>query len=585
MWSFARLRLQFATYKKILGLILRGALTNPSRDILLISGWSVAGVVGQFAGLAFIFVYARALETNAPIDLHEIVSLTPSFPDLALVAASVLCCMILSAFFQFLSSRRTVELVCSYEEYLFRKAVSEASRVPVHGVGNPHDLCGDRLRIRAIRDARCCSQILSQLISNLTHQIFLFTFIAFAFWINWGVTTAILVVFVLYGAILYKVNVRGAGNSLTLERLNNPATREKLNIINRFKSTLDVIPEDDPELDHIFRKGVTRNYFGTYRQRQLLSSETQLLSGVFGALILCSVLFFLGMNIFFYGGSWSRVLTYLIVLRLLLSRLMNVARGLTSISRLYPNAKRYYETEFDSGPREPSAPQFPGNDRGLGLPSLHCEGDFMELEVGKPVAIASSAPLSRILVGSLWSLIAGDVKGPVTLIMPPVMTDRRPLRAILGIDRKNTLAKIEKDFTELGFEEKYKQYFARGMKTRICDVPADIPKKFFVLLGLLAARHKKIPLIFVDGSFLPTLNRRIGKKMVALLRDQIVFVRVTGNQASLNAFKDVIVVQNNKPVGWAKAEWLASHPEALRKGHVANRGEVVGVPMEMEEIG
>jgi hypothetical protein len=585
MRSFAALRLQFATYKKIIGLIISGALTNHFRDILLVLGWSLASVIGHFAGLGLIFIYARSLENNTPIDLHGLFSLTASLRDLAVVAASVLCCMILSAFFQFLASRRSIELVCSYEEYLFRKAVSEASRVPIYGIGNPNGLCGDRLRIRAIRDARSCSQILSQLISNFTHLLFLAAFTVFAFWINWVATAAILVVFVLYGALLYKVNVRGASSSLILERLDIPSTREKLNIIDRFKSTLDFIPEDDPELEYIFKKGVTRNYFGAYRQRRLLASETQLLSGVFGAFIICGVLFLLGMNIFFYGGSWSKVLTYLIVLRFLLSRLMSVAGGLTSISRLYPNAKRFFETEFDNELSGPSAPQLMNDEKGLNLPSLHTEGGFIELRPGVPVAIISPEPLNRGLVGSLLSLMTQGAKGRATLIMPPVMTDRRALRSVVGINRKDSITTIEKDLFELGFEEEYRKNFPRGMKTRICEVAPDTPKKLFVLLALLAARHKGIPLVFIDGNPLSDLKYRLGERVLALCSDQVLFARFSGNKVPLNFFKDGIVVQDNKPVGWAKAEWLASHPEVLYEERVTNRGQHVDFEMENGETG
>jgi ABC-type multidrug transport system fused ATPase/permease subunit len=541
-------------------------------------------VVGHFAGLGLIFIYARSLETNAPIDLHGVISLTPSIPDLTLIAASVLICMILSAFFQFASSRRTIELVGSYEEYLFRKAVSEASQAPIDAVGIPESLCGDRLRIRVIRDARSCSQILSQLISNFIHLLFFVTFIVFAFWISWVATAAIVIIFILFGAILYKINIRGAGSSLTLERLVNPATREKLNIIDRFKSTLDIIPEDDPELEYIFKKGVTRKYLSAYRRRMSLAAETQFLSGILGAFIICSVLFIFGMAIFFHGGSWSTLLTYLIALRLILSRLMRLATTLTSISRLYPNAKRFFETEFDTESRGTSATEIISNSSGLRLPSLHGEGDFMVLRSGEPVAIASSAPLNRSLVGSLLSLMAHDVKGAFTLIMPPVMSDRRMLRSVLGIARKDLVSAIEKDFFGLGFEGEYQKYFSRGMKTKICDVPTDIPKKYFVLLGLIAAKHKGIPLIFVDDNSLPDRNKHFRKRLVSLCGNQVLFVRISGNKASINFYKNVIVVRGNQPVGWTTAEWLTSHPEVLRDGNVGKMNRDIDLGMEIDGI-
>ncbi len=559
-----KLWLQFTGYKAVLGWILSHAFARYLKDIWKIFAWGLASAVGQFAGLGLILIYAKSLETRSPISLYGVtIHQEPSLLSLIMVVAAILSLMVFASIFQFAAYRRTVALSCRYEEDLIRKTISEASQKPLVNPGEePYDT--DWLKVKVIRDARICSRVLFLLITNLVDLLFFVVFATFAFWIDWVTTSIFSVFLILYCALLYRINIRAAISSLALERMTSPATQEKLKIIHRIESTTDVIAEDDPELDYIFKKGATHRQLRAYERRMTIISEAQFLSNCFSAFAICGVFFMVGISIFDHRETWSHLLTYFLTLRILMGKLTKLGTALTNVSRLYPHVKRFFELHNVTSAGTLVTPPSESGEKAFRLPSLAGETDLLELVPGKPIALISPVPTNRTLISSLLSHKKGEILGPVALVAAPALSDRRSLYTVLGIDFKRI--SIETELQTFGFRDEYKEYFPRGINTKLCDVPHNVRNGLVFLLSAIAARDKRMPIVFIDGPSLSTFSAHARNQILSWFDERLLFIRLPSSKALANKlYKNsvAIVFRGNKPLGWAMAGWLATHLKAL----------------------
>lgn len=588
--SINRFRGRLRIYSRTMLWLVREVAFNFKGPAIRVVFSGLTGIFGQGLGLLIIFSFARALETGQRASLRGVVlPLAPTYENLLIISAGVFALLLISAICQFDAQRQALAIACRFEEHLVRRTIVDASRVPPSARSSEHVHDSAYLTKLATRDAKITSRVVFLLISNLIDFCFLLAFLSFVFWLDWMATSLVIVLMSFYGAALYWLNIYGVHSARTLERNIGHSTMEKRRIVARFLRSTVPIALDDPDIEHIFSRGRTAKALDSYERRLAIIPIGNLIGSSFTAFVICAVLALFGAVIFFEAGSWSRLLAYVLALRLVLRRVTKVMSGATSISRLYPSARRIYDFVKDIEDTEVPREKRQHGNLHLSATALHTGGhrsDGLEVKRGQPALILNSVTLSRGHVSAIITRMPGAAGAETAIVAVPESLRPIPLKNFLPPSFQDDWPTLRQQLCRLGFAEDDLKGLAAGLETPIGGerkaVAASIP---FAALALASLRSGAT-IIFLDAEPFFQLSESIRHSFLEVLQDRIVFFHLISKDNALDFpfTGNAVVMANNRIVGWAPFSWVRDHAEILPRPKSELPSHGAGVVDDLDEL-
>ena len=552
--AIARFRTRASVYRQIARSIATDALRLYRRDIVVVTLWGVFGVAGQFASILMIFAFARTLESGAPMKVGGLsLQLDQTLTSLLVVTAIVLATMLLSAFAQYTSRRRSIDAGCRYEAELVRRVTTWASRLPLEDPRTAMRLEPEQLRLLLNFDTRRCNRIMALLLAEFNEVLFFGAFAAAAFWLNPQLTLTIALGLGFYAVSLYRLNLQGAQASRTMEEQGRPAAAEKGELLRRLDSTTSVIPENDPHLDEMLLAGATKRRTDAYAKQFEVVPASQLLSNTFAALVLCGILTYYGASILVQGSGWSALLVYLLVVRLVLARLRKLASTLTTINRLYPSARRYFDAiRLADRARQPPTP-----------PCLFDESRPWPAPRRGRVLVLGADPLGRRVATGLMALVHTEARVRPVLIRAPTVARRPAAMQALG------LRTVEPDeVAPLGLVDELAQaVVGRGDE--------ELTERVGFGLAVIAALRATPSVTCVDVDPLSDFAPEPRDWILRRLDGGLSFLytrRGLDHGLVLDRETLCVIVDDGLPRAWARLDWLQANPEHIPRPRSAGTG-------------
>ena len=315
----------FTRYKDVASWLLRDAYFRFPRDFFAALTLSGASLGIQFAALAIIYYYLKAVETKTHVDLfgHTFDPQT-SLPLLILAAAAILVSFGGGIILGFLGRIRALALGRYYEEFCSKRAIALVNAGDGQKIG-----IAERRAIHS--EPRVCGRVARILIDAVLPLLFVLVATGILLFADPIVTLCLGVLVALTTPLLYKISVRGARFTQVMERTAAPAALAKRDLISR----------SDPDFERAFKEGPLRKNLDAYVGRRRAVEESGLVTGLLMAVALVLILAQQGSKILVTGTGLSTLALYLITLRIQLTYLTKMMRILTSVNRFYPQVARH----------------------------------------------------------------------------------------------------------------------------------------------------------------------------------------------------------------------------------------------------
>lgn len=335
---------QLAKYRFVLGWVGRDFLWRYRGRVASILGARFAGLAFQVGTFGLLAYYARLLEGDRALTLGAAqLAARDSVALLGIVGALASLALVASSFLTLRANRWTIELSGEYEELCGRRALAIASRSirletpeTVEAEGEQR-LLGTMIR-KYPRLLRMMVRILvSSLIpAALTAALFLPVLFYLSFWLS-----AIVVSITAVSAMAhYRLSLRAAESSMTLERTSEPAFRPQREAVEQLSHRLEEL--DEGALDAPFSAPAFRQNAAAYTDRMMATDESQFVSDLATAIVIVTVLVALGGRILLDGEGWSSLIVYLLVLRYSMGQMKSVFAGLAGINRFFHQVRAYF---------------------------------------------------------------------------------------------------------------------------------------------------------------------------------------------------------------------------------------------------
>lgn len=310
------------------------------RLTLSITVLSVLSLACQVGALGIIFKYIQGIEQGGGLSFLDS---TYVFRDsVTLLFVSLTGAVVLfgsNAFFRYLAGIGALQLGRKYEEYSIRRATSLVGWAKDNPQMSPWlEDVGKLIK----SDPRYCGRIARILIMSVLPAMTFIATLVILIYLDPAITILVLIIVLLALPFLYRVNVRGAGYSMAMERSTSQARQVRQDMVAWNATREEPLPLDSETMLAPFYKGALwRNleaYTGRLRAVENSTLITQLMTGA-GLIVIMG---FMGANILMTGEGWGILATYLIALRINLNSLSQAGKMLTSVNRFYPQISRYY---------------------------------------------------------------------------------------------------------------------------------------------------------------------------------------------------------------------------------------------------
>ena len=316
----------------------------------LSKGLALAVLAAGFLGVAFqvqvfgmIVVYAQHFASGEELNLagHAIDPRT-SLSLLAGGGLAVVLLLSLSALCIYFSRRSILRLGRRYEEfcakrvfYLLGQNIDVFTAIEDNSGGDPY------LMRLARSDSRFAGRVLRMLLSLIIPVLTLAVALAVLLYLELGLTLIILLLGTGFLAFQYRISVQAAIHSINFEKLAPEAGRQYRGLLQLFKLQSESGRNQDI-VEQTFAKGPVKKWLDSYEGRLRASDTSQLISGLFMAIVLGLILLIMGGAIIREGSGWGRLLIYVVALRFAMVNLQQSFALITSINRFYPQVRRYF---------------------------------------------------------------------------------------------------------------------------------------------------------------------------------------------------------------------------------------------------
>lgn len=559
-YQFSKFPIHYEAYKKTFTRVFVDAYCMYKKQIFGVVFSGFVGVCGQLAGISSILILARTFENEGTLNLFGItIKLDLSIPLFINLGLIIFTLLFISALFQYISDRKALTVACEYEKSLVKRFVSLASKQPIMFDCSPYKYDKDVIIGLISKDVRNINRILNILLTNQIDVIFFLVFLVFSLWLDALTTTAIFLFIIIYLLILYQINLHGAINSIRIDKLARPSGKEKASLINSIEKTTTSIDENDKWLNNIFSKGKTGEYIGAFEQRLSVTPSSRFLNTAFSGFIICGIITIQSSYIFFYNGSWGIMIAYLLGIRQVLVKLSKLGMAITSINRLYPHARRYFEyQDYFNDNLEKTLEIIPAREIRLNVESLHNKENKILIKRGVPVGIISNKVLDRLIIIELLKLADQKYNTKIAIISSNV-----------NLNNVNKLyrSKFRNYINNIGLSKQYNNFYLGNEGEIQYSKDEKVLGELCFLQKLVETIDNKDDILFINGLDFLQFSLEHREKIISHLQDKfIIIVSRQGDLKNLlNSDAEVLINNNITIAGWATMEWIVNNPNVLLK--------------------
>lgn len=514
---------------------------------LAVLGGNLVGSLAPGATIGLLLLFARSVERGSDVSL-----LGRSMPArdpraIGAVASAVLLLLLASAAATYVGRRIGAGIVIGYLEECGSRALRIASLRTPPGLAGPAGLRNHRRRV-AVLDARLAARATRTALNATTPLITLAWAIPALFLLDAGTTLIVAALALLLLAGQYVVNRRALAAQRGLERTSSTARDQWT----AWYETLRTLPLWNTRLEHALRDDWRRGPIGArlraYRGRLLGKAQAELASAIFFAVGMSFVLYWIGMRALLERSSWSTLVAFLLLLRMVLVSARSVLIALVSYTRLYPGVRRTHLWLAES-PR----PAASDDDRLV----LTVRGDAPDSSLrryaarpGARLALLSTVPADRYGVTIIEGWASGRGRrgvpgGAIDFIAPTVPAT--------GLDTMGAWLGLPSDSIGAETAPTAEEWAARTGEERAT-----------ILID--AARARGAVVLVVDDALLEGLDEDRATTLLDRLRDRIVIVHVGGDVARAAALApDLVVAADGDGVfALLDHERLGAHREEIK---------------------
>ena len=450
------------------GIFVRALLHDfqPWRKTMLLAGFGMLmGTVGQLAGFAIVYKYLALLRADAGILLPGLGMVrTSDLPAFLLVAICGTAAMIGAAIADYRGRIAGFDLGEAYslsgEERLLamRRALGSGRRKLLEGA------TGEAL----IQQNRLAGTACRQLTASFSHFVAFPLGLGLMLHLDGGLTFAVCTVLLPGSFLLYRASLDVAASRRS-ELIHTVAARAERVLRRKLHGGAlppDSIEADGPEPDA--HAGAASGDLREAQRRQHLIVQRGTLIGQLVTAACVFVVFVIGgERAISTGHGWGELVVFLLVLRLVGSRLTALVRALISLNRLYPGLRRYFAViaaleKETARTQHGSIESRSGSPRLAPDPRTSCQlsldgGRLTRLKGGDLLGLWCAAPGIR----TIGEQLRRSMHAPGTiadnwpsLVSVPAELPADDLRQVLGLAAASEVARFQKRLSDSGFPPK-----------------------------------------------------------------------------------------------------------------------------------
>lgn len=529
------------------------------------------GVIVVGAALSLSLHYFQQLERGGVLRLRGLVLPARDETTLTIVVIVVLVVLLAGGGILFYAQRSIVSMAVELNHHVrMNIALAYGGELPA-----PSDWHSDRAVWRALwllqtRDARRTAIVARGLLRNTVHLGIAVAGTAALFYLEPRMTVLFLGVMAVALGAYYRTNAESARATRRYEAV-APGTRKSLRRLLPSLQTLAQPSPDRAELEAALGREAITEETDAFRDRFGAHIHSELLGFIVMGVVLAGLTTFMGREALAGTMPWTRLIAYMLVLRITLNGVRSLLSAFAFFSRFYPSIDRLNRF-FSATNRATSGEPLEALALRDGKDAL-TESQEMTRPIHKGEALEVVLPvgLSRYSLGLLAPVFAGNDRGrrrrllgqtamAAPLSVPPTATSMRSLLMLDGTWDERTL------------RERLGEHAAPVEDALGLDPTAVVPAEAWATLPEDAVA--RLVLVAAEGSERPVLalDRRLAtsEELDRLTRqrtDKIVVVCSTGAPADhdgLGITRTVVASSRGDILAIGSPKWVAEHWEAIR---------------------
>lgn len=402
-----------------------------------------AGVIIVGAGASLAIYYAQELESDGQLQLRGVALGARDETTLTLMVAAVLVVLLLGGGVLLLAQRNIVSMAAELNHHVrMDVAMAYGGELP-----EPTSWRNDRSLWRALwvlqtRDARRTAIVTRNLLRNTVHVGIAVVGVGALFYLEAFVTVLFVGVMLVALLAYYYANIISVRATRRYETV-APGARKGLHQLLQRSQTLSQPQLTRAELEPALGNETVEEETHAFRDRFGAHIYTEFLSFAVMGVVLAGLIGYMGAEALAGEMPWTRLIAYMVILRLTLSSLRQIFATFAFFSRFYPSIERLHRF-FCASNSHPSPEPLEA------LP-LHRNSDTLtqSAEMSRPVrrgeivGVTLPVALSRYSLGLLAPLFAGSdprerrrllgqIAMAAPLSVPPVAASMRSLLTLDG---------------------------------------------------------------------------------------------------------------------------------------------------------
>jgi len=553
----------------------RDAFHRYKKDVIISTVSSIVRLITQFGALAIIFTYASGLESHRTFSIldYQFHSRTSG---LLLIIVSVLglTIYIISAFSDYISRRTSVSLWKAYELHSLKRFTLLKSRLP-------HPLCSkanEMLNDESIsKDGRTESKHLGRMFSQMLNTIIPITTLLLVttvlFYISYKFTFIILLFSAISMFFLYKISIQILQNMDNLKIYSKSYLPEKTKLLNRINKIVSPITDNEFFFENIFSRGEMRKFQDAFFNTFFLREKTNLIVNILTGISIITIIAISGIGLLYGSFNWAIFLAYIVLLQYFLGSLMQLGNFISTFSRFYPEAKRYYEFVSDAEKSRYHTENIKLDNSSIYLKAtdLDKKSDSVELKSGKITYLYNPKGVNRNIASILNNntvLNNGYDDRYFYWFMQNIDFSGMTIRQSHGFPNSVKENTLYQDLTKI-LDETNLRHFE---DIRLDDVLigenhlalSDIAKFSLQLLSAIYSNRKV--LLFNEKDYYG-LQDLVGQKLEELLSNRVIILITNGKK--IPQFEDddtvYLISSSSKLVSWCNSGWIINNSEEIDK--------------------
>ena len=414
----------------------------------------LGGALGHIAGYVVVFKYVSALQSDGELSIGAVMLGHATSPLVfSMATLLVLTVMLLAAALEFHGRALAARLSHDYRQQSERGLWVRVSAHNANPVGRSPPW-SDALVLEMLREVRAGETSARLLALGLSNLLVLPVGLAVMFLIDLQLTLIVLAMALASVAAFYRISLQASQLREKERHLLQPVIEERRGLLERCAGTFTPLRADDPELARIYRTGAMGKAANVFLEQFLITQRGGLVGQIVVALATAVIFLAGGLHAVSQGHGWAQFLLYLVVLRLLGSKLAASARTLIGLNRYYAGLRRYAQQLTLMN--EANAHQAPEPAHANGLTLDLADGTSAVCDAGEVIAVLGPPRLKIGLIAQLSAAspsASRQTLGGLALVKPAPRYWRAAWQQALGLPKTSWRESVAARLRASGLED------------------------------------------------------------------------------------------------------------------------------------